>query len=421
MLRDQRDEPLFLNLWHYSIHGPWGHKEQLMEQYRDRVDPRGKQDNPIMASMLKSVDESLGRVVDELDSLGIADNTILIFYSDNGGNVHSRIGPDELPPTNNDPLRAGKGSIYEGGTRVPLMVRWPGVVEAGARSAEVISSVDFYPTLLEMAAVDAQPEQVLDGESFVPVLRQRRSLQREATFCYFPHGGPARPPGVSVRKGDWKLIRWYVTSSQFPDEHELYNLSNDIGETTNLAERRPRKTRELSALIDEFLASMDAVVPVANPAFDPNTLPVAGWQRVGQTVLTLGEAGLVLESPEGRTQMATRDVPDASGPLRAEVRARSTEGGTGIFYWATSDDPQFARERRVDFEPTHDGEWHEYQLSFTAGADLAGLRYDGSTTPTTLEIEWIRLRSDEGAALKNWDFRTEHAPPARTSRGTLRG
>jgi hypothetical protein len=119
--------------------------------------------------------------------------------------------------------------------------------------------------------------------------------------------------------------------------------------------------------------------------------------------------------------MATRDVPDASGPLRAEVRARSTEGGTGIFYWATSDDPQFARERRVDFEPTHDGEWHEYQLSFTAGADLAGLRYDGSTTPTTLEIEWIRLRSDEGAALKNWDFRTEHAPPARTSRGTLRG
>ncbi|MFQ6132915.1 MAG: sulfatase/phosphatase domain-containing protein, partial [Armatimonadota bacterium] len=342
--------------------------------------------------------------LDELGRLGIAEKTVFIFFSDNGGNVHSRIGPDELPPTNNEPLRAGKGSLYEGGTRVPLLVCWPGVVEPGSQCSEVVSSVDFYPTLLEVAGVGANADHVVDGESIVPLLKQTGRLQREAIFCYFPHGGPARPPGVYVRKGDWKLIRRYLTSEQFPNEFELYNLRDDLGETRNLARERPEKVKELNAAIEGFLAGTGAIVPIPNPAFDPNTRPVGGWRRLGQTVLSLKDGVLVLESAEGRTQMLTRDVPNVSGSLLVKVRARSAKGGAGIFYWGTSATPQFARERRVDFQPRHDGEWHEYELRFRAAGDLAGLRYDGSTTPTTIEVAWLRLCKDDGTVLKSWDF-----------------
>ncbi len=422
-----RDEPFFLNLWHYSVHGPWGHKEELTGQYQDRVDPRGRQDNPIMASMLKSVDGSLGRVLDKLEEFGIADDTIVIFFSDNGGNVHSNTEQDAArvpegsarwkvlqnwrrfaggsPPTNNAPLRAGKGTIYEGGTRVPLMVCWAGTVESGSQCAEVVSSVDLYPTILEMVGLKPKPNQVLDGETIVPVLKQTGGLERQAIFCYFPHGGPARPPGVYVRKGDWKLIRWYLTSDQFPDEFELYNLEADIGETENRAGEMPERVKELNALIDEFLAATGALVPIRNPAFDPRTLPINGWRGLGETGLSLNEGILALESTGGRTQMQTRDVPQVSGPLLVKVRARSSEGGGGIFYWATSAEPQFARERRVDFQPEHDGEWHEYEIRFSANGDLVGLRYDGSTTPTTIEIAWLHLCDAEGTALKTWDFR----------------
>ena len=148
-----KNEPFFLNLSHYAVHGPWGHKEEYTKQFANKVDPRAHQKNPIMASMLKSVDESLGRLLDKLDELGLTDNTLFIFYSDNGGNTHSNLpgarGMDvkqghpkwkfvqdwkkwagDQPPTNNAPLREGKGRIYEGGQRVPLMVRWPGQVEA---------------------------------------------------------------------------------------------------------------------------------------------------------------------------------------------------------------------------------------------------------------------------------------------------
>ena len=262
-----REGPFLLHLWHHAVHGPWGYKEELARQYAGRKDPRGKQNNPIMAAMLKSADESLGRVLDQLDRDGLADNTVFIFFSDNGGNVHSRIGPDQLPPTNNHPLREGKAFLCEGGTRVPCMIAWPGVVKPGSKCDEVISSVDFYPTMLEMAGLKRKPGVVIDGESIVPLLRGTGKLKREAIYCYFPHGGPARPPGVYVRKGDWKLIRYYETGPAHPEEYELFNLREDLSETTNLAAKQPERVRELHALIDSFLSDTGAVVPKPNPAW----------------------------------------------------------------------------------------------------------------------------------------------------------
>lgn len=282
-----RDRPFFLNFWHYAVHGPWGHKEEYTAKYVDRNDPRDKQRNPIMASMLKSVDESLGRLLDRLDELGLAENTVFIFYSDNGGNVHSRTYDDSRiakvkeghpqfaaiqdwrkwaggePPTNNEPLREGKGRIYEGGQRVPLMVRWPGHVKPGTTSDTIVGPIDLYPTILDAVGLDKPGEQIIDGESIVPVLEQTGELEREAYFTWFPHIIPA----VSVRQGDWKLIRRFEPHPDYPELLELYNLSEDLGETHNLAHQTPDKVHELDALIDRFVQETGALAPKPNPAY----------------------------------------------------------------------------------------------------------------------------------------------------------
>jgi arylsulfatase A-like enzyme len=274
-IESNRENPFLLFLWHFGVHGPWGHKEEITKRYANKKDPRGKQDNPIMASMLESIDESVGRVMDKLVELKLFEDTIVIFFSDNGGNTHSRIGPDELPPTNNYPLRGRKATIYEGGTREPLIVRWPGVVKQGTRCSEVVSSIDFYPTMLEMSGAKFKQEQKFDGESIVPLLKQSGKLKRKAIFCHFPHNTPATGNIAStyVRYGEWKLIRFYHKGKGEHHRYELYNLGDDISETNNLAGRYPQKVKQLDELIEEHLKETGALVPILNPRYDPNSKP----------------------------------------------------------------------------------------------------------------------------------------------------
>jgi arylsulfatase A-like enzyme len=283
-----RDRPFFLNLWNYGVHGPWGHKEAYTRALAAKKDPRGKQGNPIMASMLKSVDECFGRILDCLDKNGLTENTIVIFNSDNGGNVHSNTpddakrkkkGPTALaedwvkwagtqPPTNNAPLRDGKASLYEGGTRVPLMWSWPGHIRAGNTNDSVVGHIDFYPTLLDLIGVMPPSRQKIDGVSYAAVLRETGTLSRQAFFNYFPHGrSPGRAGGVSVRSGDWKLIRWFGVAAADPARHELYNLHDDLSEQKDLAPAQSQRVVELDKLIDDFLAETRATYPRPNPAF----------------------------------------------------------------------------------------------------------------------------------------------------------
>ncbi|MDP3073024.1 MAG: TonB-dependent receptor [Opitutaceae bacterium] len=290
-ITDNRERPFFLNLWHYGVHGPWGFKPKYAEAFMGRKDPRGKQGNPIMAAMLQSVDESLGRLLDKLDELKLTENTLFIFFSDNGGNDFSNVADlkqqekeknrpptndlrknwlkfaDNLPPTSNAPLRAGKGTLYEGGVRVPLMIAWPGVVQPGSTSTAIVHAYDLYPTLLDALGLAPNPVQKMDGISIIPALKQTGPLARSGVYHYFPHTLFGIPPGVSVRAGDWKLIRWFETNAQHPNAHELYNLKDDIGETKNLAGQMPDKVKQLDALIDGFLATGD-VVPKPNPRYE---------------------------------------------------------------------------------------------------------------------------------------------------------
>jgi arylsulfatase A-like enzyme len=277
-LKTNKDKPFYLNYWAFSVHGPYDSKPELVQKYHDKAKPDSAQRNPVFAAMVKTLDENVGKLLDTLDELKIADNTIIVFFSDNGG-VHwaqgdhmQTPGYGDIPITSNAPLRGGKATIYEGGTREPCVVVWPGKVKPGSRSDAFFSSVDWYPTILSMTGVTPKEAVKFDGVSEVPALLGT-GAPRDTVFCCFPHycpliGVEGTVPAVWVRRGDWKLIRFFCDSPEQTDRFELYNLKEDLGETKNLAAEHPDKVKELDALISEHLKDINAVIPVKNPAYD---------------------------------------------------------------------------------------------------------------------------------------------------------
>jgi arylsulfatase A-like enzyme len=202
----------------------------------------------------------VGRILDQLEELGLASNTAVVFVSDNGG-LSTLSGERTHMPTANLPLRAGKGWLYEGGIRVPLIIRWPGVVDTAVTIAEPTISTDLYPTLLAIAGLTPEPQQHQDGLSLAPLLTQSGSIDRAAIYWHFPHyHGSGNVPSGAVRAGDFKLIEWLEEG-----EFELYNLLDDPGETKDLAEELPGKAIELRSLLHGWRESMDARMPRQNP------------------------------------------------------------------------------------------------------------------------------------------------------------
>jgi arylsulfatase A-like enzyme len=268
-IRQEDSRPFFLCLWHWAVHGPWHAKPELIEYFRQRPDPRNIHRSPTMAAMLKSMDESLSRLLDHLEAAGLDDNTIIVFTSDNGGVVKKGAkGEEGIPATNNHPLRNGKASQFEGGTRVPLMIRWPGVADQEKVSDEIVTGVDFYPTLLEMCGLKPEQKQVLDGTSLFPALTGGE-LERDAIFHFFPWSfGAWSPAGAWVRQGDWKLIEVFNPTSAFPDSFELYNLKKDPAETTNLAEVHPERVDAMKKRLQQHYRETGARMPVPKPDYN---------------------------------------------------------------------------------------------------------------------------------------------------------
>ena len=254
-IQANKDHPFYLNFCHYAVHAPLMGKQELIDQAADRPGADG-QSNKVYHAMLASVDESVGRIMKELEELHLAESTIVVFTSDNGGAVH--LG--HPPATSNFPLRNGKGSAYEGGLRVPLIVRVPGVTHAGAVSDTPVITMDFFPTLLELAGADKSASRTAtDGVSFAPLLRGENQTPHQDLFWHYPHywNGGAISPYSIARVGDWKLIRFYESGTE-----ELYNLKSDLSETNNLAESNPAKRKELSARLETWLREVGAQMPV---------------------------------------------------------------------------------------------------------------------------------------------------------------
>jgi len=245
-----KNKPFFLYLPHYAVHTPLEAKKKKIEKYKAKQGSNG-QKNPTYAAMIESLDEGIGRILSRLDELGLKENTLLIVSSDNGGvGGYRELGIKGRQITSNAPLRGGKGMLYEGGIRVPMIVRWPGTVKPGTRCKTPVISVDFYPILLEITGTQTPSGQILDGRSIVPLLKQTNGLNRQAVFWHFPaylqgKGETWRttPVGV-VRKGDWKLLEFFED-----DRLELYNLRDDISEKHNLAKQKPQITAELHNLL----------------------------------------------------------------------------------------------------------------------------------------------------------------------------
>ena len=265
-IEENADRPFFLYLPHYAVHTPLQAKQSMIEAYEKKVKPDGRHKNATYASMVESVDESTGRIMDTLERLGIDDRTLIVFTSDNGG----------LKPhaTNNSPLRAGKGSSYEGGVRVPMIVAGPGVAQ-GAECHEPVITPDFYPTFLELTGVAGDPVQNrrMDGVSLAPLFADPGAqLDRDDIFWHYPHYHPggATPHGA-IRRRDWKLIEFYE------DNHsELYNLRVDIGEKNDLAPDRPELVEDLRKRLNAWRHSVGAQMPTPNSDHDPEK---DGWGR----------------------------------------------------------------------------------------------------------------------------------------------
>lgn len=404
-------KPFFLKLSSYGVHGPWGYKEEYAREFAKKTDPRGLQGNPIMASMLKSVDECFARILDELDKRKLTDNTIIIFYSDNGGNTHENKPGDsqpkesdfmkdwrkwagDRPPTNNSPLRGSKGDLYEGGTRVPMMWAWADHIKGGTVSDSVVGHIDIYPTLLELAGIDlpAPEKQLIDGESLAPVLFGKAQLGRKAFFNYFP--SRADYGAVTVVSGDYKLIRWFNPESP----RELYNLREDIGETKDLAEMMPGKVRELDASIGGFLKDTHALVPKPNPNYNPND-PLEGWQARGCKA-TVAD-GVLTMAAEGAEAFLGQALKNTKGPLTVKMRVRSSMGGEGLVKWISNPEVETVMQT-VRFQvPATD--WQELAVTVPEKGKVGIIRLYLPATGASAELDWVEI-TPKGASPQRWEF-----------------
>ena len=290
-LEENQDNPFLCFVSYYSVHIPMEARASLVQKYAEKKKTYPTDIHPKYAAMVEHTDESVGLLMRALDDLELSDNTVVVFFSDNGGliQVYHQCGP---VVTTNAPLRGEKGTLYEGGIRVPMIVRWPGQIEAGSVSDVPVISHDFFPTFIELAGANAK--QTIDGKSLVPLLRQS-GLERQTLYWHYPtyhHSTPA----AAMREGDYKLIEFYETG-----EVELYNLKEDEGEQKNIASDAPEVVQRLRKKLSNWQQSVSAAMPTPNPDYHVSKAYIWGeraekpWMETPPTPLPMQEKCKLLE------------------------------------------------------------------------------------------------------------------------------
>lgn len=282
-IRQNKDHPFFAYLAFYAVHTPLEARKDLIKKYQHKKDSLGLTDQfgktgneasgyskvrlnqslPVYAAMVEGMDQAAGKVLNTLKELGLDDHTIVIFFSDNGG-----LSTTKNHPTSNQPFRAGKGWLYEGGIREPLIIRWPGVTKPGTIDSSIVISTDFYPTILQMAQLSLVPKQHKDGISLTAHLKKGKPLTRKAIYWHYPHyGNQGSSPASAIRENKWKLIRWYGNPK---NTEELFNLNKDLEENHNVIKKYPKVGKELSTKLSQWLTDMHARFPKPNPNYKVN-------------------------------------------------------------------------------------------------------------------------------------------------------
>ena len=253
-----KDKPMLIAMWNYTVHSPLETTEELTEKYKARKKAGARVGNPVYAGMVEAADSVLGQLLMKIDELGLRDNTLVILTSDNGG---FNYGVADHPP-----LRKTKSWLYDGGLRIPMIVRWPGKVEPGTVCKELVSHLDFFPTFMEAADIPADPSLILDGESLVPILTGKGGLERETLYFHYPNYAwhAKNRLGGAIIEGDFKLLNWYDD-----DSVELYNLKKDPSEKIDLAAEQPELADRMKRKLKKWLTDVDANMPVRNPDYQP--------------------------------------------------------------------------------------------------------------------------------------------------------
>lgn len=483
-----RSKPFFMNYWQFSVHAPFGAKPELIEYYRKKLGDSVAQlsrpalreqrltshqpatglpqQSPTYAAMVHSLDDAIGSLLNALDDEGIADDTIIIFYSDNGGNIHCGLEETDVSGneyitaiTSNHPLRGGKGGIHEGGVRVPAVVIWPGVAAPESRSDVRIQANDLYPTILRMLNLEQPKDHVIDGVDFVRALRGK-SMDRGPMFTLVPgHGGTPHwlPPSMSVHHGDWKLIRTFHYGKEENHDYRLYNLRDDIGETKNLALDQPNKVSELDKLIEDYISEANVVIPLPNPNFDPkkfdpskigvqpgglkmppsfrssqpkpisgkNANPVKkaalmGWIAKNASIAVDGD--FLKITPTGRQPFIANSRVRLANPVDLKIRIKTPQDGTGRIQWRTEGQELFPKKGQSKSFRIPGGDWQELSVPIESNGSVVHLRFFLSNPNQPTEIDWIAYDSREPKTVpsKKWDFKSDGAsrkPKRKNDRG----
>ncbi|MEY5006683.1 MAG: hypothetical protein RI969_1771 [Verrucomicrobiota bacterium] len=422
-IRASKGRPFFVNFWLFSVHSPWNARQDYIEYFKQKSDPANPQKNPLYAAMVKSLDDSVGRLLKHLDDSGEADNTIIVFWSDNGGFAYPPKQTDpqgyaDIPATSNLPYRSGKASLYEGGTREPGIVVWPGKVKAGATADFLMQSLDLYPTLVRAGGATLKPGQKVDGLDQTDALLGGAS-PRDRVFCHFPHGNATRDSvmdgfyaGSYVRKGDWKLIRFYGRSDDGTDELELYDLKQDLGERRNLAKEQPAVAQELNELIDGFLKDTEAVIPKANPNFGkaspkapakkkalaPDDLP-GGWKnRAGKAAVVEGALSVQSKGPDSFLGVSAGLT---AGPAKLSFRIRAPQAGEGrIALLGPAGGPEILA---VPYRTAGEAVWQTITVELNPKQATGILRFYLPAGSTVVDLDDIVLTPAQGPA-RRWEF-----------------
>ena len=407
-------KPFYLNYWAYSVHSPWNARADYIEHFKAKADPKNPQHNALYAAMVKSLDDGVGRIVQAIDDAGIADNTIIVFYSDNGGYAYPpmKTNPDgyaDIPATSNLPLRSGKASLYEGGTREPFILAWPGKAKVDATSDILFQTVDFYPTLLSFVGLKPHADLKLDGLDQSKALLGGASA-RDRVFCHFPHGNAARNAvmdgfyaGTYVRKGDWKLIRFYARNDDGTDDLELYDLKNDIGERHNLAKEKPELVKELNGLIADFLKDTEAVIPKLNPAFGKvvaaPTDPLMGWKN--RNCATSFKDSILTAKGTGTAPFLGVGA-NLTGPAKVTFRLRTATGGDGHIDLIRTTS---GKETGIVAFPytAKGGDWQEITVDLPHQGPATIMRLYLPHASEAVDIDWVELKP-ASAKPHRWEF-----------------
>lgn len=415
-LESDRERPFFACLWFYQVHSPFEARDDLREDALTRVDANDPQRSATYAAMVRSLDDGVGRVLETLERLGLDDDTIVVFTSDNGGNQYDTIygdvpgSPREgVPPTRNLPHRGGKGTIWEGGVRVPLAVVWPdaiadGRLKPGSVNDSLTTSTDLYPTLLALAGLQPKPEQALDGISLLPTLLGQEAA-RDQVAIFFPHDFPAsgNRAAASVRVGSHKLVRLFADGEGGVNRELLFDLESSGGESDDLLGAEPEVAADLSERLDDYLERTQALLPVANPTFDPET---ERWQAGPEATIRYVEKNegteLVIQSAGEDPWIATPYTGPFFGQLTLEMEVSSDIGGPIELFWSLRSEPRLSRSRSVSTNVESDGEWHTVQLTFDTGGMLGGLRLDPCRGEGEVRLRGLELTNIGGEVVREW-------------------